>query len=176
MWRIATIGEGGGEARLRQVEAIFFDSAATRNFDSDADRAAFHELWLGRYLRHCPHEFLMAMNADGEAVGYLAGSLTSNREPLPGPDYYAGFPAGLIEAYPAHIHVNVRHDCRGQAVGPALIEAFCAICREHCVEGLHAVTAAESRAAAFFIRCGLDERATADWRGRRLAFLAGPPG
>ena len=172
MWRIAPIGDVGGEAVPRQVEAIFFDSAATRSFATEAERAAFRELWLGRYLRHCPREFLVAMGPGGEAVGYLAGALFSNREPLPGPDYYDAFPGALIEAYPAHIHVNVRHDLRGQAVGSALIEAFRAICLEHGASGFHAVTATQSRAAAFFTRCGLDKRATADWRGRALAFLA----
>ena len=127
-------------------------------------------------MRHCPQQFLVATNADGEVAGYLAGGLMSNREPLPGPDYYDSFPAAMIDAYPAHLHVNVREDCRGRTVGSALIDAFRAICREHNVPGVHAVTAAGSRAAAFFTRRGLDERATADWRGRALAFLAAPVG
>jgi GNAT superfamily N-acetyltransferase len=176
MWEIAAIRQADDRAMTTQIEAIFFDSAATRSFASDAERAAYRDLWLGRYIRHCPEEFLVATNPHGEVVGYLAGALMSNREPLPGPDYYAGFPAALIDAYPAHLHVNVRHDCRGQNVGSTLIEAFRAICRERGVGGLHAVTAAGSRAAAFFARCGFDERATTEWRGRRLAFLATPLG
>ena len=176
MWRIAAIADADGPALMPQIEAIFFGNAATRSFTCEAERAAYHDLWLGRYVRRCPQQFLVAANADGEVAGYLAGALMSNREPLPGPDYYDGFPAALIEAYPAHLHVNVRHDFRGRTVGSALIEAFRAICREHDAPGVHAVTAAGSRAAAFFTRCGLDERATADWRGRALAFLAAPLG
>ena len=172
MWRVAAMGEADDPAVLPQIEAIFFDSAATKNFASEAERAAYRDLWLGRYVRHCPREFLVASSSNGEVTGYLAGALTSNREPLPGPDYYAAFPAALIEAYPAHLHVNVRQDHRGRNVGSALIDAFRAICRAHNVPGLHAVTAARSRAAVFFTRCGLDERATTDWRGRRLALLA----
>ena len=76
----------------------------------------------------------------------------------------------------SHLHVNVRYDHRGRNVGSTLIYAFRVICHVHDVRGLHAVTAAESRAAAFFARCGLEERTTVDWRGRPLAFLAGPPG
>jgi len=173
---ITTIGGVDDLAMLPQIEAIFFDSAATRSFASEAERAAYRDLWLGRYIRHCPEELLVATNPHGEVVGYLAGALMSNRGPLPGPDYYAGFPAALIEAHPAHLHVNVRHDCQGRNVGSALIEAFRAICRERDVGGLHAVTAAGSQAAAFFARCGFDERATTEWRGRRLAFLATPLG
>lgn len=174
MWRVTSIAElgGGGEAYVTQVEAIFFDSAAKQSFASDAERAAFRDLWLGRYLTHCPAAFLLALNADGEVAGYLAGALFSNREPLPGPDYYAEFPAPLIEAYPAHLHINVRRDHRGQGAGAALIDAFRALCHGHGLAGFHAVTAARSSAAAFFTHRGLRERATADWRGRPLAFLA----
>ncbi len=164
MWRVAAIGEAGGPAVMPQIEAIFFDSAATKNFASEAERAAYRDLWLGRYIRHCPQQFLVASDPGGDVVGYLAGALFSNKEPLPGPDYYDAFPAALIDAYPAHLHVNVRHDHRGRNVGSTLIDAFRAICRAHDVSGLHAVTAAGSRAAAFFTRCGLDERAH-----RRLA-------
>jgi GNAT superfamily N-acetyltransferase len=174
MWGITTIGGAGDLAMLPRIEAIFFDSAATQSFASEAERTAYRDLWLGRYIRHCPQEFLLATNPHGEVVGYLAGALMSNREPLPGPDYYAGFPAALIDAYPAHLHVNVRHDCRGQNVGSTLIEGFRATCRSQHLSGFHAVTAAGSQAAAFFARCGFDERATTEWRGRRLAFLAEP--
>jgi GNAT superfamily N-acetyltransferase len=172
MWRVAAIGEAGGPAVMPQIEAIFFDGAATKNFASEAERAAYRDLWFGRYMRHCPQQFLVASDPGGGVVGYLAGALFSNKEPLPGPDYYDAFPAALIDAYPAHLHVNVRHDHRGRNVGSTLIDAFRAICRAHDVPGLHAVTATESRAAAFFTRSGLDERATADWRACALAFLA----
>lgn len=171
MWEITTIGQAG-DLVIPRIEAIFFDSAATQSFASQAERAAYRDLWFGRYLRHCPDEFLVATSPRGEVVGYLAGALISNREPLPGPDYYDGFPSALIDAYPAHLHVNVRHDFRGRNVGSTLIDAFRAICLSHELSGFHAVTAAASPAAAFFTRRGLDVRATADWRGRRLAFLA----
>jgi GNAT superfamily N-acetyltransferase len=173
MWEIAALTDVDEAAVLPQIEAIFFDSAATQSFASEAERTTYCDLWLGRYVWHCPEAFLIARGPSGEVAGYLAGALFSNKEPLPGPDYYDGFPAGLIAAYPAHLHVNVRHDHRGRNVGSTLIDAFRAICRAHDVGGLHAVTAAGSRAAAFFMRCGLEERATADWRRHRLAYLAG---
>ncbi len=176
MWDIKAIGAAGGSEVMPQIEAIFFDGAATQSFASQAERAAYRDLWLGRYVRHCPQQFLVARHPGGEVAGYLAGALMSNREPLPGPDYYDGFPAALIAAYPAHLHVNVRRDCRGRNVGSALVDAFRAICRAHDVGGFHAVTAAGSHAVAFFTRCGMEQRATADWRGRELAFLAGPVG
>ena len=117
MWHDATIGEAGDPAVMPQIEAIFFDGAATQNFASEAERAAYCDLWLGRYLRHCPQQFLVASDPGNDVVGYLAGALFSKQEPLPGPDYYDGFPGALIEAYPAHLHVNVRHDHHGRNVG-----------------------------------------------------------
>jgi hypothetical protein len=112
-----------------------------------------------------------AMNTETKLLGYLAGSLFSDREPLPGPDYYALFPPELIAAFPAHVHVNVRENVRGQQIGSALIGAFRALCIQRQVQGMHAVTTAESRAAAFFMRCGMAERAAAEWRGRRIVLL-----
>jgi GNAT superfamily N-acetyltransferase len=109
---------------------------------------------------------------EGAAVaGYLAGAFVSDRDPLPGPDYYALFSPALILAYPAHAHVNVRDDARGQRIGSKLIAAFRALCVEKQIVGLHAVTTADSRAARFFIGCGLAERAQAHWRGRPIVFL-----
>jgi GNAT superfamily N-acetyltransferase len=104
-------------------------------------------------------------------LGYLAGTLFSDREPLPGPDYYALFPPGLIAAFPAHVHVNVHEKTRGQRIGSALIGAFRALCVQRQVPGMHAVTTAESRAAQFFISCGMSEQAQANWRGRHIVFL-----
>lgn len=174
MWIVTTLRQADDSAAMPQIDAIFFESAATRSFAGDAERAAYRELWLGRYIRHCPDAFLLASAREGEVVGYLAGAPFSNREPLPGPDYYDAFPAPLLDAFPSHLHINVRQEHRGRTVGAALIDAFRAVCREHGASGFHAVTLAESRAAAFFRRCGLDQHATASWRGRQLAFLAAP--
>jgi GNAT superfamily N-acetyltransferase len=170
-WTITTLRQAGDPAAMPQIDAIFFESAATRSFASDAERAAYRDLWLGRYIIHWPETFLIASGPTGEVAGYLAGALFSNREPLPGPDYYDAFPAALLDAFPAHLHINVRQDHRGRTVGATLIEAFHPLCREYGARGFHAVTLAQSRAATFFTRCGLDQRATANRRGRQLVFL-----
>ena len=170
MWNVAPIGAAGGSDVMAQIEAIFFDSAATQNFASEADRAAYRDLWLGRYLEHAPGEFLLALG-DGSVIGYLAGSLISNSPPLPGPDYYPLFPAELIAHYPAHIHVNVRADHRGRGIGAGLVHAFAQRRRTHETAGFHAVTAEGSRSAAFFEKCGLRSAAGATWLNRPLKFL-----
>jgi GNAT superfamily N-acetyltransferase len=173
MARIVRLTELAHAAReLAEAEAIFWDSAGTTVFETAEARAAFRELWFGRYLEHVPGEFFLALGEDGDVRGYLAGALISDAPPLPGPDYFALFPSELIAQFPAHIHVNIRADQRSAGLGAELVRAFAAHCRAAGLPGLHAVTAAGSGSAAFFEACGLKPRATANWRGRNLAFLA----
>ncbi len=154
-----------------EAEAIFWESARTKCFPDETERATFRELWFGRYLQHAPGEFFLAFGPSGDLTGYLAGALISNLDPLPGPDYYALFPADQLARYPAHLHVNIRPDCRGQGIGGRLVGAFLEHCSTLRVSGAHAVTQAESRSASFFERCGLAPIAQADWHGRRLVLL-----
>ena len=154
------------------AEAIFWESAGTRNFAEECERAAYRALWFGRYLEHAPHAFFLAFAGDGAVAGYLAGSRISDGPPLPGPDYYRLFLPALIARHPAHLHVNVRADRRGAGLGGVLVAAFLAHCAASGIPGAHAVTAAGSRAAAFFQRCGLALQAEANWHGRDLVFLA----
>ena len=170
--RIVRLDEAGGPERWRgEIEAIFFANAGTKDFASEDERDAYRELWLGRYLRHCSAGCFVALTEDAAVAGYLAGTLVSNRDPLPGPDYYALFSPALIAAHPAHVHVNVREDVRGQRIGSKLMAAFRALCLENRIAGLHAVRTADSRAARFFIGCGLAECAQVHWRGRPIVFL-----
>ena len=168
--RLTEIADSG--RALAEAEAIFWESAGTKTFPDEAARAAFHDLWFGRYARHAPDEFLLALGPDLAVQGYLAGALVSDAPPLPGPDYYPLFPPELIARFPAHIHVNIREGLRGGGIGGGLVEAFARHCRERDIPGFHAVTAAGSRSAAFFAKCGLMPIAEAPWRSRRLAFLA----
>ena len=166
----------GAEDRRRllgEAEAIFWESAGTRQFADAEARAAYRALWFARYSEYAPEAFFIALGTDGGVSGYLAGSPVSDAPPLPGPDYYALFPAVLMARYPAHLHVNVRADRRGSGIGAALVGAFCGYLQAEGIGGVHAVTAAHSRAAAFFERCGLAWQAQATWRGRELVFLAG---
>jgi hypothetical protein len=167
--RLTEIADSG--RALAEAEGIFWESAGTKTFPDEAARAAFHDLWFGRYARHAPNEFLLALSPDLAVQGYLAGAPVSDAPPLPGPDYYPLFPPELIARFPAHIHVNIREGLSGGGIGGDLVRAFAGHCCARGIPGFHAVTASESRSAAFFERCGLSPRATANWRGRDLAFL-----
>ncbi len=156
---------------LEQAEAIFWDAAPIRNFAEEEARADYRELWFGRYEQNAPEEFLLALGEDNEVRGYLAGALVSNTPPFPGPDYYDLFRPRLIERHPAHLHVNIRAYLRNTGIGGELVRAFYKHCRSKKVEGVHAVTLAGSRPAAFFERRGLSPQGKVEWRGRPLVFL-----
>lgn len=172
MVRIVRFSEIGNANGLRsEIDAIFFENAVRQVFDSGDARAAYRDLWLGRYIQHFPDTFHIAFDDSGAVSGYLAGSPVSDRPPLPGPDYYQLFPHTFIDAYPAHLHVNVWRGFRGRSFGSDLVAAFQTQCREDGIPGFHAVTAAGGRAAGFFKKCGLVSCAKAEWRGHRIVFM-----
>ena len=49
-------------------------SSATRDFCSQEEKQAFR-VWLGRHIEKHHSSFFVALDADGRAVGYLAGCL-----------------------------------------------------------------------------------------------------
>ena len=44
----------GRASEISGIETIFFASSNVEQFDDAAERAAFRERWLGRYLDHWP--------------------------------------------------------------------------------------------------------------------------
>jgi ribosomal protein S18 acetylase RimI-like enzyme len=159
-------------ARSHEVDRIFFVSSATQEFASDAERSAFRDRWLGRYLARWPECFLLATTTDGRVVGYLAGCL---EDPAASPAF-ADQPhlqpfAYLTPLYPAHLHINVDPAWRGSGVGAKLVEAFCDDARRSGSPGVHITTAAGARNIRFYERAGFAVVGTAAWNGRELVML-----
>jgi GNAT superfamily N-acetyltransferase len=156
------------------LRRIFFASSNTQIFVDEAAREAHFDRWLGRYLRHWPGDALVAVDSaiNGEALAYLAGCPDSAAAAPVFVDigYYPLFAAHYAD-YPAHIHVNAAQEHRGRGHGRALIEVYAEMCCARSIDGLHAVTAGESPAAAFFARCGLLPVSEIEWNSRPLALL-----
>lgn len=156
------------EARLAEIEAIFFESALKKDFATAEERAAFRERWLTCYLARFPDDAFVALAADGAAVGYLIGCLDSANA---GDDFAdIGYGPRLLPAvaeivarFPAHLHINMRADARGLGVGRRLIAAFVDHCRRRSVAAVHVVTGAQSRAVGFYRRCGFEALADPAW-------------
>ena len=174
MAQIVCFADVGHSAGVRAaIDKVFFDNAATSEFSDEVSRRDYHDLWLGRYLRHFPESCWIAFeeNNDNAIIGYLAGSLVSDTPPLPGPDYYRQFPSNFIEKFPAHLHINIRQDRHVQGTGRALIDAFRTHCHEKQMAGFHAVTIASRTPADFFVRCGMTVQARILWSDRRIVFI-----
>ena len=158
---------------LAQIDAIFFE-ASGRSSAAAAEREAFRERWLGRYLEGGTDILLVALDATGAVAGYLVGALQDPAEQVrfADIDYFRGPFRELCRRYPAHLHVNLAPRARNRGLGARLIEAFAAHAAAAGAPGVHVVTARSARNVAFYLRCGFAEQGSTRWRGRDLVALA----
>ena len=69
-------------------------------------------------------------------------------------------PPGLLEKFPAHIHIDILKEAQGKGGGTALMERFLAQAREARVPGVHAETlAGNMQGCRFFVKAGFREYA-----------------
>ena len=131
----------GKERLIPEIDAIFFESSGTKSFADEAERSAFRERWLGRYLAQEPQWGYLAIASDESVAGYLVGSVL---EPV-------GFEAFANAAweYPAHLHVNLAPQFRDRGIGGKLIAAFATDALFAGAPGMHVVTSADSRNVTF---------------------------
>lgn len=163
-WRIVRwLDEAEPEALVGGIDRIFFDASATRSFADAAQRDAFRERWLGRYLERFAQWFYVVVDADSDdqgahVLGYLAGCLDDPaRSALFADIAYFHDLGDLTARFPAHLHINLAEQARSQGIGAALIERFCADARQAGACGVHVVTSAQSRNVTFYNRCGFNE-------------------
>jgi len=149
---------------LAAIDSIFFESSAKQEFADQAERNAFRERWLGRYLEKHRDSFFVAVDDDGSAIGYLAGCLQNPTELSHFGDIaYFETIASLCRDYPAHLHINMAAGMRSKGIGAALIDRFIGWGRENAVGGVHVVTAQTSRSVPFYQRSGFAELKTFPW-------------
>lgn len=146
------------EQLLPALEGVFFGASGTKSFAGEADRQAFRERWLGRYLEYDPQWTYLALDTNGKLAGYLLGSLDDPaRTPRFGDiDYFKDF-AALTLAYPAHLHVNLAPAYRNLGIGAQLIDTFALDAARVGVKGVHVVTGAGARNIGFYVRNGFRE-------------------
>jgi GNAT superfamily N-acetyltransferase len=156
----------------RQLDAIFFGASETRSFASDEVRLAFRERWLGRYLEHYPADALLAVERYGRVAGYLVGSLEDPAATCLFDDiaYFKVF-SHLTIRFPAHLHVNLAPEFRGQGIGSRLMEAFVSHARGAGSPGVHVVTGKGMRNVGFYERNGFAPAGEAAVDGRMLVLL-----
>ena len=172
MVAIVPLGDDTTDATLSGIERVFFASAGRTTFADDADRNAFRERWLGRYLVHDRAHAFVARDENGGLIGYLVGSLDDPALAARFDDisFYAGF-ADLTTRYPAHLHINLDAAWRSQGIGVRLIEAFADHAARAGATGVHIVTGAAARNIGFYRRCGFEPLREAQWNGAAILFM-----
>ena len=172
MVRIEPLGDDATPETLAAVDRIFFLSSRRQTFADDAERSAFREQWLGRYLLHDREHAFVARADDGSVAGYLIGSLD---DPAVAPRFAdMGFFSELTDLtarYPAHLHINLGAAWRSQGIGARLVEHFAQHAARHDALGMHIVTGADARNVGFYRRCGFEPLRELDWKGSALLFM-----
>jgi GNAT superfamily N-acetyltransferase len=149
------------------IEEIFFLSSPSGGTLAGAERGEFFRRWTGYYLDQ-ETEFCLLYDEGGRVLGYLTGCAASHDAARLFDDlfYYAAF-ADFHDAYPAHFHVNVHPDARGQGVGAVLVEKFAT----QVGTAVHLVTAPGARNVRFYDRLGFATVAMRRVDGRDLVML-----
>jgi uncharacterized protein (DUF952 family)/GNAT superfamily N-acetyltransferase len=150
------------------------------------DAESFADLFSGYYTDREP-ESALVIDRGGDAVGYLLGCVDSRRTRgveeavirrlirrggllRPGVALFLwralfdvlrdrGARRDFPDAarWPAHLHIDLLPEARGQGLGRQLVETWCARLCERGIPGLHLGTFAENRPAiAFFEACGFE--------------------
>lgn len=154
------------------IEAVFFASSNTKSFADEAARAAFRERWLGRYLLLFPDCCFVAVDAVGNPVGYICGSLEdpARNHRFADQPHFAHF-AHVTPDYPAQLHVNLADSARGHGIGRLLIDALVARAHAAAAPGIHAITSRGARNVGFYTANGFSEVAAATIGDKQLVFL-----
>ena len=170
--RIVRLNEFSRSADVARaaIDAIFFETAPLAPADEQR-RSAFHDLWLGQYLRHEPHLTWLAC-AGTDIVGYLVGCHVNpaTSERFVSLSYFQTF-ADACARFPAHLHLNLTERARGSGIGGRLIDAFAADTRAAGLAGLHVVTSATARNVGFYRRNSFVEIAATERNGAKILFL-----
>ena len=151
-------------SHLGDLDRIFFEASAKRDFRSEEEKQSFREMSLGRYIVRHRDSFFIALDDAGHAVGYLAGCLENPTKLDHFNDVgYFQYIDDICETYPAHLHVNIAVQYRNRGLGTALVGHFAEWAKLHSVEGIQLVTSRTSRSIPFYRRLGFSELRTFPW-------------
>jgi ribosomal protein S18 acetylase RimI-like enzyme len=151
-------------SHLGDIDTIFFESSAKRDFCNEEEKQSFRERSLGRYIVRHRDSFFVALDDAKRAVGYLAGCLENPTKLDHFNDIaYFQYIDDICQKYPAHLHVNIASQYRNRGLGTTLVERFAKFAKSHSVEGIQVVTSSASRSIAFYRRLGFRELRTFPW-------------
>jgi GNAT superfamily N-acetyltransferase len=150
-------------SHLGEIDDIFFESSARRDFCSREEKQSFREMSLGRYIAKHRDSFFVALD-NARCVGYLAGCLENPTKLTHFNDVsYFRYIEDICQDYPAHLHINIAERYRNRGLGATLVKRFADWAKLHSVGGIQIVTSSDSRSIPFYRRLGFRELRTFPW-------------
>jgi GNAT superfamily N-acetyltransferase len=153
---------------LQELRDIFFESSSKKEFASAAERESFFRKYFGIYLELYPMHIWIAHKE--KVLGYCLGAPIFDQRILELQPHLEIF-RDLMEFYPAHLHINLHHDARGQGLGALLLKALEDDLTNLKISGLHLMTAADARNRAFYQRLGYHHEESRSYQGAAILFM-----
>ena len=151
---------------LKQVEEVFWETSARKEFASDEERRQFQHQYLDAYLSQIA---FVAIEGD-QVLGYII----AQRDTLASESSWAAHLAlfkDCYQQYPAHLHINCRTAVQGKGLGGQLLAAL----EQHLAglgdPGVHLITAASALNVNFYKKYGYLEVACRPWKQAELLLL-----
>lgn len=155
----------------QQIQEIFWETSARSDFADLAEKKDFENRYLGIYLESYA-EFVFVACEGQRVVGYILGAPdTLKAEAILKANLHMAIFEDMYQRYPAHLHINLRAETRGQGIGSELIKAFEDYLIKKSVTGLHLITSSTARNVSFYLKNGFVHKVERLWNGRPLLLL-----
>ena len=136
-----------------QIKDIFFESSQKKEFANEKEKEAFAWKYLDFYKTHYPQDLWLAVK-NNSVLGYVLGMPFTKDTSLYSIQPHLKTFEKFFDTYPAHLHINCRHESRGQGVGAQLVFHFLNHYRNQNIGGIHIITGSDSRNRDFYRRLG----------------------
>lgn len=148
-----------------RVVEIFWETSARREFSSSEERAKFQQQYLDDYLKR-----IALVYETHEVAGYVVATLDTLSMRAQWPAHLCIF-EDLYVRYPAHLHINLTSELRGQGVGSQLLAALEEVLRGQKVRGVHLITSGAARNVSFYLHNDYVHKVERLWNDHPLLFL-----
>lgn len=151
---------------LTQVEEIFWETSARKEFANEQERRQFQHQYLDVYLSQ-----IAFVAIEGEQV---LGYIIAQQDTLASESSWAAHLALFQDCYgqyPAHLHINCRSAAQGKGFGGQLLAALEHHLARLGASGVHLITAASARNVHFYKKYGYLEVARRPWKEVELLVL-----
>lgn len=157
------------EKDLKELREIYFESSARKEFKDEAEKENFFWKYLGFYLEHYPEHVWIAK---GERIlGYVVGSPVSSDPALYKIQPHLEIFKNNFKDYPAHLHINLHNDARGQGLGSKLLLELEKQMQGLDITGIHIMTGVDSRNKNFYTRLGFNFQKTLEFSGHPILLM-----